>query len=131
MPVGLEGAGVVRSAGPSPEAQALLGKIVSIFVGGMYGQLRKARAADCLGLPAGIKTEEAASALVNPLPALGMLETARREGHKGLVHTAAASNLGQILNRLCQADRIPLVNYVRSEAQVQILEGLEAEHIVN
>jgi len=87
---------------------------------GMYGQLRKARAADCLVLPTGIKPEEAASAFVNPLTALGMLETARREGHKGLVHTAAASNLGQILNRLCQADGIPLVNIVRSAEQVQI-----------
>jgi NADPH:quinone reductase len=131
MPIGLEGAGVVTNAGPSPEAQALLGKTVSIFVGGMYGQLRKARATDCLVLPAGIMPEEAASAFVNPLTALGMLETARRERHKGLVHTAAASNLGQILNRLCQADGIPLVNIVRSEEQVRILKGLGAEHIVN
>jgi NADPH2:quinone reductase len=131
MPVGLEGAGVVTSAGASPEAQALLGKTVSTFVGGMYGQLRKVRAADCLVLPAGIKPEEAASAFVNPLTALGMVETARREGHKGLVHTAAASNLGQILNRLCQADGVPLVNIVRSEEQVQILKGLGAKHIVN
>jgi NADPH:quinone reductase-like Zn-dependent oxidoreductase len=131
MPVGLEGAGVVTNAGRSPEAQALLGKTVSIFVRGMYGQLRKARAADCLVLPAGIKTEEAASAFVNPLTALGMLETARGEGHEGLVHTAAASNLGQILNRLCQADGIPLVNIVRSEEQVQILKSLGAKHIVN
>ena len=131
MPVGLEGAGVVTSAGASPEAQALLGKTVSIFVGGMYGQLRKVRAADCLVLPAGIKPEEAASAFVNPLTALGMVETARREGHKGLVHTAAASNLGQILNRLCRADGIPLVNIVRSEEQVKILKGLGAKHIVN
>ncbi len=131
MPIGLEGAGVVTNAGRSPEAQALLGKTVLIFVGGMYGQLRNARAADCLVLPAGIKPEDAASAFVNPLTALGLLETARREGHKGLVHTAAASNLGQILNRLCQADGIPLVNIVRSEEQVQILKGLGAEHIVN
>jgi NADPH:quinone reductase len=131
MPVGLEGAGVVTSAGASPEAQALIGKTVSTFVGGMYGQLRKVRAADCLVLPAGIKPEEAASAFVNPLTALGMVETARREGHKGLVHTAAASNLGQMLNRLCQADGIPLVNIVRSEEQVQILKGLGAKHIVN
>ncbi|SEE12864.1 zinc-binding dehydrogenase [Bradyrhizobium erythrophlei] len=131
MPVGLEGAGVVTSAGASPEAQALIGKTVSTFVGGMYGQLRKVRAADCLVLPAGIKSEEAASAFVNPLTALGMVETARREGHKGLVHTAAASNLGQMLNRLCQADGVPLVNIVRSEEQVQILKGLRAKHIVN
>jgi NADPH:quinone reductase len=131
MPVGLEGAGVVIGAGASREAQALLGKTVSTFVGGMYGQLRKVRAADCLVLPAEIKPEEAASAFVNPLTALGMVETARREGHKGLVHTAAASNLGQILNRLCQADGVPLVNIVRSEEQIQILKGLGAKHIVN
>jgi NADPH2:quinone reductase len=131
MPVGLEGAGVVTHAGSSPEAQALLGKTVSIFMGGMYGQYRKAKAADCLVLPAGISPREAASAFVNPLTALGMLETARREGHAGLVHTAAASNLGQILNRLCQADGIPLVNIVRSKEQIQILKGLGAEQIVN
>jgi len=131
MPVGLEGAGVVISAGASPEAQALLGKTVSTYVGAMYGQLRKVRVADCLVLPAGIKPEEAASAFVNPLTALGMVETARREGHKGLVHTAAASNLGQMLNRICQADGVPLVNIVRSEEQVQILKGQGAKHIVN
>lgn len=131
MTIGLEGAGVVTSAGPAPEAQALLGKTVSIFVGGMYEQLRKVRATDCFVLPAGIKPEEAASAFVNPLTALGMLETAKREGHKGLVHTAAASSLGQMLNRLCLADGIPLVNIVRSEEQVQILKDLGAEHIVN
>jgi NADPH:quinone reductase len=131
MPVGLEGAGVVIGAGASREAQALLGKTVSTFVGGMYGQLRKVRAADCLVLPAEIKPEEAASAFVNPLTALGMVETARREGHKGLVNKAAASNLGQILNRLCQADGVPLVNIVRSEEQIQILKGLGAKHIVN
>jgi NADPH:quinone reductase-like Zn-dependent oxidoreductase len=131
MPVGLEGAGVVVNAGASQEAQSLLGKTVSIFPGGMYGQFRKVGAADCLVLPAGTSPQEGASAFVNPLTALGMLETARREGHKGLVHTAAASNLGQILNRLCRADRIPLVNIVRNAAQVQILRDLGAECIVN
>src|SRR5258707_14009529 len=89
------------------------------------------KAADCLVLPAGAKAEDGASAFVNPLTALGMVETARTEGHKGLVHTAAASNLGQMLNRLCRADRIPLVNIVRSADQVQILRDLGAEHIVN
>jgi NADPH2:quinone reductase len=131
MPVGLEGAGVVIEAGASAEAQALLGKTVSIFARGMYGQFRKSKAADCLVLPAGIKPEGAASAFVNPLTALGMVETARMEGHKGLVHTAAASNLGQMLNRLCLADGVPLVNIVRSPEQVRILRGLGAKHIVN
>jgi NADPH2:quinone reductase len=131
MPVGLEGAGVVTHAGVSPEAQALLGKTISMFVGGMYGQYRKARATDCLVLTPGISPREAASAFVNPLTALGMLETARREGHTGLVHTAAASNLGQILNRLCRVDGIPLVNIVRSAEQAQILRDTGAQHIVN
>jgi len=131
MPVGNEGAGVVTSSGASPEAQALLGKTVSILAGAMYAQFRKSKAADCLVLPAGTKAEDGASAFVNPLTALGMVETARLEGHKGLVHTAAASNLGQMLNRLCRADGIPLVNIVRSAEQVQILRDLGAEHIVN
>jgi NADPH:quinone reductase len=131
MPVGNEGAGVVTSAGASPEAQALLGKTVSILAGAMYAQFRKCKAADCLVLPAGTKAEDGASAFINPLTALGMVETARLEGHKGLVHTAAASNLGQMLNRLCRADGIPLVNIVRSAEQVQILRDLAAEHIVN
>jgi NADPH:quinone reductase-like Zn-dependent oxidoreductase len=86
----------------------------------MYAQFRKCKAADCLVLPAGTKAEDGASAFVNPLTALGMVETARLEGHKGLVHTAAASNLGQMLNRLCRADGIPLVNIVRSAEQVQL-----------
>jgi NADPH2:quinone reductase len=131
MPVGLEGAGVVTHAGASSEAQVLLGKTISMFVGGMYGQYRKAKAADCLVLGAGVSPREAASAFVNPLTALGMLETARREGHTGLVHTAAASNLGQMLNRLCRADGIPLVNIVRSAEQAQILRDMGAEHIIN
>src|ERR1700756_3193028 len=131
MAVGNEGAGVVTSAGASPEAQALLGKTVSILAGGMYAQFRKCKAADCLVLPAGTTAEDGASAFVNPLTALGMIETARMEGHKGLVHTAAASNLGQMLNRLCRADGIPLVNIVRSAEQVEILRDLGAEHVVN
>jgi NADPH:quinone reductase len=131
MAVGNEGAGVVTSAGASPSSQALLGKTVSILAGGMYAQFRKCKAADCLVLPAGITAEDGASAFVNPLTALGMIETARMEGHKGLVHTAAASNLGQMLNRLCRADGIPLVNIVRSAEQVEILRDLGAEHVVN
>jgi NADPH2:quinone reductase len=131
MPVGLEGAGVITRAGASQSAQALVGKTVSTFVGGMYGQYRKCKVADCLVLPAGIKVEEGASAFVNPLTSLGMVETMRREGHKGLVHTAAASNLGQMLNRLCHKDRVPLVNIVRNAEQVQILRSIGAKHIVN
>jgi NADPH:quinone reductase-like Zn-dependent oxidoreductase len=131
MAVGNEGAGVVTSAGASPEAQALLGKTVSILAGGMYGQFRSSKAADCLVLPTGTTAEDGASAFVNPLTALGMVETARMEGHRALVHTAAASNLGQMLNRICHAEGIPLVNIVRSAEQVQILRDLGAKHIVN
>ncbi len=131
MPVGNEGAGVVVAAGDSAAAQALLGRTVAMLGGAMYAQFRKLKAADCLALPQGVAPEAGASAFVNPLTALGMVETMRREGHKALVHTAAASNLGQMLNRLCQAEGVPLVNIVRSPAQAAILAGLGAEHIVD
>ena len=105
MPVGNEGAGVVVAAGSSPAAQALLGKTVAMIGGAMYTQYRCIDAAQCLLLPEGTTPAEGASSFVNPLTALGMVETMRREGHKALVHTAAASNLGQMLNRICIAGR--------------------------
>src|SRR6202044_2495451 len=99
--------------------------------GAMYAQFRKIKAAECLALPQGVTAEAGASAFVNPLTALGMVETMRREGHTALAHPAAASNLGQMLNRLCQAEGVKLVNIVRSPAQAEILTGLGAEHIVD
>ena len=101
MPVGNEGAGVVVKAGASDAAQALVGKTVAMIGGGMYAQYRCLKAADCLVLPPGTTPTEGASWFVNPLTSLGMVETMRREGHKALVHTAAASNLGQMLNKIC------------------------------
>ena len=115
MPVGNEGAGVVVAAGSSDEAQALLGKTVAIVGGAMYSQYRCVKAAQCLVLPRGTTPAEGASCFVNPLTALGMVETMRREGHTALVHTAAASNLGQMLNRICIAEQIGLVNIVRTQ----------------
>ena len=129
MPVGNEGAGVVIKAGGSPEAQALLGRTVAIAGGATYAQYRKLRAADCLPLPDGVTAADGASSFVNPLTALGMVETMRAEGHTALVHTAAASNLGQMLNRLCLADGVPLVNIVRSPAQADILRSAGAAHV--
>jgi NADPH2:quinone reductase len=129
MPVGNEGAGVVVAAGSSPEAQALLGKTVAALGGGMYAQYRCVPVAACLPLPEGTSPADGASSFVNPLTALGMVETMRTEGHKALVHTAAASNLGQMLNRLCLADGIELVNIVRKPEQAEILRGLGAKHI--
>ena len=110
MPVGNEGAGVVVKAGSSEAAQALLGKTVAILGGAMYAQYRSIKAVQCLVLPEGTTPAEGASCFVNPLTSLGMVETMRREGHKALVHTAAASNLGQMLNRICLKDGIGLVN---------------------
>ncbi len=127
LPVGNEGAGEVVQAGA--EAEHLLGKTVAVIGGAMYGQYRTLRAADCLELPPGTTAEEGASCFVNPLTALGMTETMRREGHTALVHTAAASNLGQMLNRICLADGIALVNIVRKPAQAEILRGIGAAHI--
>ncbi|MFN6549986.1 zinc-binding dehydrogenase [Mycolicibacterium septicum] len=131
LPVGNEGAGTVVAAGDSPAAQALLGKTVGIAGGAMYSQYRVVNAAACLVLPDGATAKEGASSFVNPLTALGMLETMRREGHSALVHTAAASNLGQMLVKACLADGVPLVNIVRKAEQEEILRGLGAVHICN
>jgi NADPH:quinone reductase-like Zn-dependent oxidoreductase len=129
MPVGNEGAGVVVRTGSSDEARALLGKTVAMIGGAMYAQYRTLRARDCLVLPEGTTPAEGASCFVNPLTALGMVETMRREGHKALVHTAAASNLGQMLNKICLKDGIGLVNIVRSPRQADILRKIGARHI--
>lgn len=131
MPVGNEGAGVVVAAGSSDAAQALLGKTVGMVGGAMYGQYRCVNVFACLPLEEGTTAVEGASCFVNPLTALGMTETMRREGHTALVHTAAASNLGQMLNRICIADDIGLVNIVRKAEQEEILRELGAKHIVN
>jgi NADPH:quinone reductase-like Zn-dependent oxidoreductase len=131
MPVGNEGAGVVVKTGSSDAAKALLGKTVALLGGAMYAQYRVVRARDVLVLPEGATAAEGASCFVNPLTALGMTETMRREGHKALVHTAAASNLGQMLNKICLKDGIPLVNIVRSKAQADILRQIGAKHIVD
>lgn len=131
MPVGNEGAGVVVAAGSSSRAQAMMGKMVAMIGGAMYAQYRCIKAADCMVLPDGTTAAEGASSFVNPLTALGMTETMRREGHKALVHTAAASNLGQMLNKICLADGIGLVNIVRSAEQEEILRKLGATHICN
>src|SRR6202167_1031251 len=129
MPVGNEGAGVVVKTGSSDAAKALMGKTVAIIGGAMYAQYGTVRARDCLVLPAEPTPAEGASCFVNPLTALGMVETMRREGHKALVHTAAASNLGQMLNRVCLKDGIDLVNIVRSPQQADILRKIGAKHI--
>ncbi len=131
LPAGNEGAGVVVEAGASETAQALLGRTVAIFGGPTYAQLRCLPAAFCLALPEGTTPAEGASCFVNPLTALGMVETMKLEGHTALVHTAAASNLGQMLNKLCQADGVPLVNVVRKPEQVELLRGLGAKHVCN
>jgi NADPH2:quinone reductase len=131
MPVGNEGAGTVVAAGASPAAQALLGRKVAVFGGAMYSQYRAAKAGMCLPLPADASAADGASCFVNPLTALGMVETMRLEGHKALVHTAAASNLGQMLVKICLKDGVELVNIVRSDEQAALLRGLGAKHVCN
>ena len=131
MPVGNEGAGVVVKTGSSDAAKALMGKTVAVIGGAMYSQYRCLRVSECLPLPASITPAEGASCFVNPLTALGMTETMRREGHKALVHTAAASNLGQMLNKICLKDGIGLVNIVRSQEQADILRTIGAKYVVD
>src|SRR5712672_2885207 len=124
LPVGNEGAGVVIRTGSSDAAKALMGKTVSMIGGAMYTQFRTMKVRDVMELPAGTTAADGASWFVNPLTALGMTETMRRENHKALVHTAAASNLGQMLNKICIKDGIGLVNIVRSKEQADILHKI-------
>jgi len=131
LPVGNEGAGTVIRTGSSDAAKALMGKTVSTIGGAMYSQYRVLKARDVMELPAGTTAADGASWFVNPLTALGMTETMRRENHKALVHTAAASNLGQMLNRICIKDGIGLVNIVRSKEQADILKKIGAKYIVD
>jgi NADPH:quinone reductase-like Zn-dependent oxidoreductase len=131
MPVGNEGAGVVIKAGASDTAQMLLGRTVAMIGGAMYAQYRCLKAANCLVLPAGTTSAEGASCFVNPMTSLGMVETMRMEGHKALVHTAAASNLGQMLNRICLKDGVGLVNIVRNPQQEDLLRRGGANHVCN
>ena len=131
MPVGNEGAGTVVAAGESAAAQALLGKTVAAAGGGMYSQYRPVNVALCLELPAGATAIEGAASFVNPMTVLGMVETMRIENHSALVHTAAASNLGQMLNRLCIEQQVPLVNIVRKPGQEAMLRAAGAVHVCN
>ena len=131
MAVGNEGAGIVVAAGSSEAAQKLLGKTVAVLGGAMYSQYRCIPVEQCLVLPEGTTPMQGASSFVNPLTALGMVETMRREDHKALVHTAAASNLGQMLNRICIKDGIALVNIVRKDEQEQLLRESGAKYVCN
>ena len=131
IPTGNEGAGVVVAAGSSDRAQALVGRTVAVLGGSMYAEYRLAEARRCLALPEGTAPAEGASCFVNPLTALGMVETMRLEGHTALVHTAAASNLGQMLQKICTADGVPLVNVVRRTEHEELLRGIGATHVVN
>ncbi|MBI1339140.1 zinc-binding dehydrogenase [bacterium] len=131
MPVGNEGCGVVVATGASPEAQALMGKTVALLGGAMYAHYRCLPAAMCMLLPDGTDPADGASCFVNPLTSLAFTEVMKAEGHKAIVHTAAASNLGQMLVKICARDGIPLVNIVRSDTQVKLLKDLGAQHVVN
>jgi NADPH2:quinone reductase len=131
MPVGNEGAGTVVAAGSSDAATALLGKTVAVVGGSMYAQYRCVDASLCLELPEGTEAIHGASWFINPMTALGMVETMRLENHVALVHTAAASNLGQMLNRVCLADQIPLVNIVRRPEQEELLRSAGAAYVCN
>jgi len=129
LPVGNEGAGTVIAAGA--DVAHLVGRKVAMIGGAMYAQYRCVKAVDVLVLPADATAADGASCFVNPLTALCMVETMKREGHTALVHTAAASNLGQMLNRICQADGVGLVNIVRSAEQVKLLKDMGAKHVID
>ncbi len=130
-PVGNEGAGTVVAAGSSPAAQALMGKTVAVIGGGTYRQYHCANVQSCLPLKEGTTAKQGASSFVNPLTALTMVATMRAEGHKAIIHAAAASNLGQMLNRVCIADGVDLINIVRKPEQEKLLRDMGAKYVVN
>ncbi|MDA8896778.1 zinc-binding dehydrogenase [Acidimicrobiia bacterium] len=129
MTVGNEGAGIVIDAGEN--AKTLIGKTVGFAAGSMYSQYRCVPAINCLVMEEGTTPRVAASSFVNPLTALCFVETMKMENHSAIVHTAAASNLGQMLVKICKDDEIPLVNIVRKQEQVDILKNIGAEYICN
>lgn len=131
MPIGNEASGVVIAAGSSPEAQALMGKTVAMLGGAMYAEYRTLPVQMVMPLPEGTSPRDGASCFVNPLTALGFVETVKMEGHTGIVHTAAASNLGQMLNRICLADGMPLINVVRNADHVALLKGQGAKYVLD
>jgi len=129
MPVGNEGAGTVVAAGASAAAQAMLGRTVGVLGGAMYTQYRTLNVHQCLLMNEGVTAAESAACFVNPLTALGMVETMRMEGYTALIHTAAASNLGQMLQKICVADGVALVNIVRKPEQAQLLRDIGAQYV--
>jgi NADPH2:quinone reductase len=129
MKVGNEGGGIIEAAGAN--VQELIGKTVGVAGGAMYSQYRCIPAKNVLVMDSGTSSTEAASSFVNPLTALGFVETMRLENHSGIVHTAAASNLGKMLVKICKDDDVPLVNIVRTVEQVKILKNLGAEYVCN
>ena len=129
MPTGNEGGGTVIAAGASDAAQALVGRTVGFLSGNAYAQYRTVNVAQCLVMADGTDPADAAAAFVNPLTALGMVETMQAEGHTALLHTVGASNLGLMLNRICQADGVALVNIVRKPEHVEMLRAAGAEHV--
>ncbi len=131
MPIGNEGCGLVVAAGDSAEAQALLGKTVAMLGGAIYAEYRCLPVQMCMVLPDGTDPEDGASCFVNPLTSLAFTEVMKAEGHSAIVHTAAASNLGQMLVKICAQDGIPLVNIVRSPAQVDLLKAIGATHVLD
>ena len=131
LAVGNEGAGTVVATGTSELAKSLDGKVVAAMGGGMYGQYRCVDASVCLPLLEGHTAKDGASSFVNPLTALCMIETMNLEGHTALVHTAAASNLGQMLNRICLDGGVDLVNIVRKDEQETLLREMGAKYVCN
>ena len=129
MPVGNEGAGIIEDAGAN--AKELIGKTVGLAGGAMYSQYRCVPASSCLVMNEGTSSKEAASSFVNPLTALAFIETMKMEKHSAIVHTAAASNLGQMLVKICKDDNVPLINIVRKAEQEKILKDLGAKYICN
>ncbi len=124
--VGSEGAGHVIQAGSSAASAALLNRTVCLAGGGTFARYRTVRAADCVALPEGVTSSEAAAAFINPTTALCMLDTARSHGQDALIFTAAASSLGRMMHRLCVQENVEFIGVVRGP---EALERVRAQGV--
>lgn len=103
----------------------------NVTIGGCYQQYMITEAVQCLPLPEDINYEIGAMHFVNPLTAIGLLDRAKLNKAQAIVQTAACSQLGRMIVRLCQEAKIPLINIVRKEEQVTILKEMGCEYILN
>jgi NADPH:quinone reductase-like Zn-dependent oxidoreductase len=132
---GWEGSGTVVATGGGWFARTLMGRRVACGgqtdMDGTWAEYYVAAAPQCIPLHREIDFEQGATALINPLTAMGMLEMIRRGRHAAAIQNAAVSQVGLMMVRLCRRSGIPLINIVRRQAQAEILHAMDERHVLD